>query len=123
MGATKSGFRWEYDKIRPSLKNSKQKAQAYMSRVTNYHALRAEAYAKINAGWTDRTTNARDGLKTATSNSAGHHEIVLYHTMPYGIWLEIRFAGRYAIIRPTIQHEAPEYFETARELLDTMFGA
>lgn len=123
MSATKSGFRWEYDKIRPSLKSADQKAQAYLSRVTTYHALRAEAYAKINAGWTDRTTNARDGLIAIARNSKDHHEIILYHTMPYGIFLEIRWAGRYAIIRPTIRHEAPEYFETARELLDTMFGA
>jgi hypothetical protein len=122
MAATKSGFRWEYDKIRPSLKSSKQKAQAYLSRVTTYHALRAEAYARINAGWTDRTGNARQGLTAIARNSAGHHEIILYHTMPYGIWLEIRFAGRYGIIRGTIRHEAPEYFETARELLDHMFG-
>ncbi len=122
MGSTASGFRWEYNKIVPSLKSAEQKGQAYMSRVTTYHALRAEAYAKINAGWTDRTGNARGSLTAMAFNSKGHHEIVLFHNMPYGIWLEIRFAGRYSVIIPTIRHEAPEYFETARELLDTMFG-
>lgn len=123
MVANKSGFSWSQDQIRPSLKGSEQKAHAYLSRTTTYHALRAEAYAKINAGWTDRTTNARDGLIAVARNSVGHHEIILYHTMPYGIFLEIRWAGRYAIIRPTIRHEAPEYFKTATELLDRMFGA
>jgi hypothetical protein len=123
MGSTKSGFRWSEDQIRPSLKTASQKGEAYLNRVTTYHALRAEAYARLNAPWTDRSTNARGGLEAVAINRSGHHEIVLYHTMPYGIWLEIRFAGRYAIIRPTIRHEAPEYFETARELLDSMFGA
>lgn len=123
MGSTQSGFRWDYDKIQPSLKSAEQKAQAYMSRVTIYHALRAEAYARVNAPWTDRTTNARGGLEAQAFNSKDHHEIVLYHTMPYGIWLEVRFAGKYAIITPTIRHESVEYFETARELLDQMFGA
>lgn len=123
MGATRSGFRWSYDKITPSLKSSKQKADAYLNRITTYHALRAEAYARLNAPWTDRTTNARGGLEAVAVNRTDHHEIIIYHTMPYGIFLEIRWAGRYAIIRPTIKHEAPEYFDTARELLDTMFGA
>lgn len=119
-----SGFRWEYDRITPSLKSAKQKADAYMSRVTTFHALRAEAYAKIHASWVDRTGNARQGLKAQANNqpSQGYWEIDVFHSMPYGFWLEVRFGGKYAIIRPTILHEAPEYWETAKDVINTMFG-
>jgi len=33
--------------------------------------------------------------------------MVLYHTVEYGIWLEIRWNGQYAIIIPTIEHMGP----------------
>jgi hypothetical protein len=117
-----STFRFVVDPLTPGLAAAGAKAQAFLERATTYHALRAEAYAKINAGWTDRTGNARQGLASVGSSAPGHHEIVLYHSVPYGIWLEVRFAGKYAIIRPTIEHEAPEYFDTARGLLKAMFG-
>lgn len=123
--AGKGGFSWNYNAIQPSLKSARQKGQAYMTRVTKYHALRAEAYARTHAIWTDRTTNARSGLTAdaIVSGSKGwHYEIWVYHKVNYGIWLEVRFAGRYAIIKPTIRHEAPEYFETAKQVLDKMFG-
>jgi hypothetical protein len=125
MASTTSGFRWNYDAIRPSLKSAAQKGQAYMSRTTTYHALRAEAYARVEAAWRDRTGNARQGLKATAQNggsSRWHYEIWVSHSVNYGIWLEVRFGGRYAIIAPTIRREAPEYFETARQVLDKMFG-
>lgn len=120
------GFRWSYDKIRPSLKSAPQKGKAYLSRVTTYHALRAETYARIMARWVDRSGNARGGLTGYADNSRSsswHYEIVLYHKMSYGLWLEIRWAGRYAIIRPTLKQEAPEYFNTASQVLNQMFGS
>jgi hypothetical protein len=64
-------------------------------------------YAKQNAPWTDRTGNARAGLHTIVNipPNPTHWEIILAHSVPYGIWLEVRFSGRYAIIEPTIIHE------------------
>ena len=121
------GFRWQYDRIRPSLKSAEQKGQAYLSRVTTYHAQRAQTYARIMARWRDRTGNARAGL-TGVANNRGasnwHYELILYHTVTYGIWLEVKpaYAGRYQIIRPTLRQEAPEYFQTAEMVLNKMFG-
>lgn len=123
---SQSGFSWQADQITPALKAAPRKGQAFLARTTTYHALRAEAYARIMARWTDRTGNARGGLTATADNSRSsswHYEITLYHSVKYGIWLEVRFAGRYAIIRPTIRAEAPEYFRTAGEVLNKMFGA
>jgi hypothetical protein len=80
----------------------------------------------VTARWTDRTGNARSGLTAIADNSRSqswHYEIVLFHSVPYGIWLEVRFAERYAIIKPTIRYEAPQYFDTASQVLNKMFGS
>jgi hypothetical protein len=40
--------------------------------------------------------------------------LTLQHTVEYGIWLEIRWGGRYAIIVPTIEQLGPEIYEEMR---------
>ena len=37
-----------------------------------------------------------------------YHRLTVYHTMPYGLWLEVRWSGRYAIIGPTMVDIAPQ---------------
>jgi hypothetical protein len=60
------------------------------------------AYAKKNAPWTDRTGNARAGLHTVHNVGQNFVELTVAHSVPYGIWLEVRWSGKYAIIGPTI---------------------
>ena len=73
-----------------------------------YFAAKIEAYAKIHAPWTDRTANARQGLTARAFRSATAVTIVLAHLMGYGIWLEVKNQGRYAIILPTLEtHYGP----------------
>jgi len=70
---------------------------------------RAESYARQNAPWTDRTGNARNGLRVAHEKTPMVvHRLITYHSMPYGIWLEVRWSGRYAIIGPTMVAIAPQ---------------
>jgi hypothetical protein len=61
-------------------------------------AKKIEGYAKANAPWTDRTTNARQGLTGLAIPAATGVVIYLYHTMFYGIFLETANEGAYAII-------------------------
>lgn len=69
----------------------------------------AESYMRSNARWNDQTGNARNGLRAKHVGEAMvSHRLVLYHTMPYGIWLEVRWSGRYAIIAPSIQQLGPD---------------
>lgn len=85
---------------------------------------------KSHAPWTDRTGNARSGLATQANvdqSRSMHYEIILYGQVNYQPWLEIRNpgsegVGRYAIIVPTIREESPAYFETARKIMDVLFG-
>jgi hypothetical protein len=71
----------------------------------------------FNAPWTDRTGNARQGLAAQAFDEGANQGIVLFHQVPYGIWLEVRFSGRYAIIEPTIDVMGPQVMESLNNIL------
>lgn len=73
-------------------------------KVLQYFQPIFETYAKQQAPWTDRTSNARQSLH-AEVQQLSKDAVALYlaHGMQYGIYLETRWSGRYAIIWPTIQ--------------------
>jgi hypothetical protein len=91
--------------------------------VMEYYDSKIEAHMKVNAPWTDRTGNARIGLFA----KAGHerlkrHWIDLGHRVPYGIWLEIRWAGRYAIVLPSLILFGPRIMKTMNKLFARLGG-
>ncbi len=63
-------------------------------------------YAKSNAPWQDRTGDARAGLDVDVSEDVDAVIIQLYHTVDYGLWLEVIQNGEYAILLPTLEHFA-----------------
>lgn len=68
-------------------------------------------YMKDNAPWTDRTTDARNGLQGAVIwTDSTHFTIYCGHgaDIYYGIFLEVRWGGRFAIVVPTLEHYAPQ---------------
>lgn len=71
-----------------------------------YHRAVATDFAKTNAPWTDRTANARAGLhsKVETSNDNTTFDLIVAHTVYYGLWLEVRFSGKFGIIMPTVNY-------------------
>ena len=85
--------------------------------VLDYWATRAMTQMKTNAPWTDRTTNARNGLMAKRFEDGDSFSLVLWHTVPYGIWLEVRWSGRYAIIGPTLNDIAPKVLQMAGEAI------
>jgi hypothetical protein len=65
-------------------------------------------YAQANAPWADRTGDARRGLDVAVQQDPEAIIIQLYHTVDYGLWLEVIQSGRFAIIMPTLELFAGE---------------
>lgn len=66
-------------------------------------------YMKAHAPWEDQTGNARDGLQGAVVwQDESHFTIMLGHgkDIYYGIWLEVRHGGKFAIVVPTVHHFA-----------------
>lgn len=71
--------------------------------------------ARGNAPWEDRTGNARAGLQTNVINDNGEIVLTLFHTVEYGLWLEVIQNGRFATILPTLEQEAPGIMNRATE--------
>lgn len=91
--------------------------------VMEFYDSKAEEYMKNNATWTDRTGNARNGLRAQAGHEKGkRHWIDLWHSVPYGIWLEVRFAGKYSIVIPTIVQYGPKVMGTLNKLFARLGG-
>lgn len=104
----RSDIRIISDTLRPNLDIADEKAKAAIDIALDYYVVRVINHMRTNARWTDRTTNARNGLLAKRFGDGDGASIVLYHSVPYGIWLEVRWSGRYAIIGPTMHDMAPQ---------------
>lgn len=78
-----------------------------------------EKYMKANAPWTDRTGNARRGLKAQATQSrkAFVTTIKLSHSVYYGVYLEYAMGRRFAIIQPTIDVKGHDYVDGLHGIL------
>jgi hypothetical protein len=87
--------------------------------VAEYFAPILESYAKDNKAWTDQTGNARQSM-AGFVEEVSRDIVVIYlaHGVDYGIYLEARWSGRYAIIWPTIEAHLP----MIREMLQGIFS-
>lgn len=112
------GFQITSDTLRPGLSHFDNRLDHAVNAVMEFMAPQVEAYGKKNAPWTDRTSNARNGLFTETGRLHHQHWIDFAHSVAYGIWLEVRFSGRHQIIIPTITAMGRETMATLRGLLN-----
>ena len=79
---------------------------------------RAVEYAKKNAPWTDDTAAARNGLGALATAHQYHWELIVYHSVYYGIYLEVCNSGKYAIIMPTVKHTGDQLLRSCERLLE-----
>jgi hypothetical protein len=114
-----SSFTWDDSELQGNLRQIDRRILKGMAATAGYIAPQAEGWMRSNAPWTDRTGNARNGLRGTPKIGGMTVSIVLSHSVPYGIWLETRWGGAYAIIGPAIQHWGPE---TMRMLGRTLGG-
>lgn len=75
-----------------------ERVQAFGNQIAG----EAETYMKLNAPWTDRTAAARASLFGRSWEESNVVIIHLAQKVDYGIWLELRWLGRYAILSPTM---------------------
>jgi len=121
--------KWTGD-LQMKLAQMDRRATSLLVRVTQYYSLMGEANLKKKARWTDRSSNARNGLTAtyqATKGTGGGStfSIEMYHTVPYGFWLETRnFSrkGRLAVIKPTIDYIGPKFFVAAGKVIGRSYS-
>lgn len=110
---------FDFDSLTPNLKKLLPVIDAAVDLAFDTYEPIAETYMRANAPWTDRTANARNGLRAVHEKEPMvEHRLILFHTMPYGLWLEVRWSGRYAIIGPTMFHLAPQLTERVVTTID-----
>jgi hypothetical protein len=61
-------------------------------------ARKIEAWAKANHAWQNRTGQAEAGLICQVFEGGNGFKVTLSHTAPHGIWLEVRWGGKYGVI-------------------------
>ena len=96
-----SKFIIELSALDHNLRNFNDRARKATEKTLDYQAARTETWMRTNAKWTDRTTNARNGLFATVLHPAPNSWLlVMSHSVSYGIWLEVANSGKYAIVRP-----------------------
>lgn len=121
-----SSFTWDTSKFK-SVKHMEDKLQRALYGVVKYWDGPVETWMKHNAPWTDRTTNARNGLfakavKSGRTIAGSTFAIVLGHSVDYGIYLEngTRYMRARPIVQPAIRRFAPKVMITLTKILDRM---
>jgi hypothetical protein len=111
----------EEDTLTPTLKALPHVIDGIIALTLNYYEPKMENHAKLNAPWEDQTSNARNGLAARSGKEGKTRFIVLFHQVPYGIYLETRWSGKYAIIMPTIEEFGPQVMDTFQKILEKRF--
>lgn len=90
-----------------------------VSQLAQRYAPVMENWMKENAPWTDRTANARQGLYTEVTENIARTmiAIILSHGVHYGLFLEVKQAGKYAIVNPAIDYWGPKIWADVRAML------
>lgn len=78
-----------------------RRKQAGMVALMQNIAGHAEAEMKEGAPWTDRTSNARNGLYAGVEPGQSKDVLFLAHGVEYGVFLELAHGGNFAILNPT----------------------
>jgi hypothetical protein len=109
---------WGDDSLMRALHDGNERVMAKVYSTIQFQAPRVESHAKTNAPWTDQTGNARQGLRAEAFRESDNMGIVLYHQVPYGIWLELANGGKYAIIDETIGVMGPQVMASLERILE-----
>lgn len=97
------GFHWKSEALFRNVHDFPKALDRAVTSATEYGATFGESHMRANAPWTDRTGAARATLSaTASHNPGKSHSIILSHGVHYGIWLEVKHSGRYAIVVPSL---------------------
>lgn len=110
-------FSMDDAELRRNLSTVSSKIENAVKAVVAMKGTEGIAALKANAPWTDRTSAARNGLHTVTMLGGPQHIIIYSHAVHYGIWLEVKFSGRDAVILPTMIPEGRDLMSKLNGLM------
>lgn len=118
-----AGFSFDFSSssLEGGLNQLEAKALATTKMYASTQALELQAYMKQNRPWTDRTGLAKAMLSATVSQPSTHVvRVTLAHGVDYGIDLELKNNGNYAIVRPTLATQGPKVMNGFNGMLSTM---
>jgi hypothetical protein len=113
-------FEFKPGSLRANLKRFDGDINALVAGVVDFQGTKAQAWMKVNAPWKDRTGNARQTLAVFGLHSSDFHELHLHGGVPYQIWLEVRHAGRYAVIGPAVKYQGMALMNRLRGIINKL---
>ena len=98
---------------------------AVLKILSDHYAPEIENWMKDNASWEDRTGNARQALWAEATALVAGAMVQFGHgaNIPYGLYLETLYSGKYAIIGPALDYFAPKIWADIKSLLGNRRGA
>ena len=90
---------------------------AALQALGDHYAAKMEGEAKQNKPWKDITGHATQGLFGEAKAENTLLKVRVAHTMEYGIYLELCNSGKFSILQPTVQKNAPQFFRDAERVL------
>ena len=109
------------DSLSPNVQRLMPTLRRNVYQVMRFHEPQLASRARTDAKWKDRTGNARSGLNAKTMIVTPNvYALALYGSVKYQIWLEVRWAGKYAVIMPTVRSYAPLVMASFVKLLERM---
>lgn len=98
-------------------KSTMNKVRAIIGAYADTEAKRMEAEAKANKPWTTRTSNAENSIQGTFDWEGNKCKIVLSGNMEYSVYLELAHEKKYAILKPTIERNAPRILKGYQKLV------
>ncbi len=90
-----------------------------MLELGDYFAGIIQSWMQQNAPWSDRTSNARQGLVAIADKAAASFTITMMHTVEYGVYLELGTSrmGALPVIGPALEAHIGQVFAALQALV------
>lgn len=119
----KGGIRWTRppSELAKAVDQYGDRVREAIAGIAQYCATEMQNQAKNDAGWTDRTGNARTGIFGTSEADWAAHVVTIYLShgavIDYGVWLELAHGGNYAVIMRTMESKYDEVMSRVKAVL------
>ena len=118
MASNDIDLQWDMKEFEESITFIQTRFQTSILILCEVAAAKMEEYAKDEAIWIDRTSNARQKITgQAYYVTMDQVQIAVSHQMDYGIWLELAHGRDYAILETAIEENIDELLNSIKRLI------
>lgn len=111
----------DVSEILGNLAEKQRKSKQAIEMLAETQVKNLEKKAKKGALWTDRTGHARQRMTGYVTHPGGNKiRLNLAHGVEYGIYLELAYEKKYAIIEPTIRLEGQDVLKSFENLMERL---